>query len=357
VGGLNMEKVRYAIIGGGGIGKFHAQALAKIPGAKLVAIADHDEAKARELAASYNAKAYGQYRQMLECCQVDAVCICVPSGMHEIVAIACIEAGKHVLVEKPLEIRTDRCDRMIAAAARKGVLLGCVFQSRFSDAASWLKQAVDGGRFGKSVLGNAHIKWHRSSEYYDNSDWHGKKKLDGGGALINQGIHQVDLLRWLMGPVRTVSAMTKCIAHNGLEVEDLAVAILEFENGALGTIEATTAVWPGGPARLEIHGTTGSAVIEDGRLVLWQFRKRLPIDAKIEKAIEANQASGLGSAAADPFASLDTEGHRRQLKDFTKAIQTGGQPFVDGHEGRKAVELIKAIYESAAHQGKLVSLV
>ncbi len=345
--------VGFGIIGCGNIGPVHAAAIAGVKGAKLVGVSDVVEKSARALAEQYGAEAYTDYRKMLERKDLDAVCICVPSGLRVDIAVTSALAGKHVLSEKPLEISTQRIDRIIAATEQSKVLLGCIFQSRFAEGPQLLKKAIEQGRFGKLVLGNAYIKWYRSPEYYSSSGWRGTWKFDGGGALMNQGIHQIDLLQWFMGPVKSVRAQMKCAVHEGLEVEDLACAMLEFENGAYGTIEGSTAIWPGCPARVDIHGADGGAWLEDGAIKYWKFKKRAAGDAKIESALK--QESVLGSGAGDPLASLKTEGHRRQIEDFARAIRTGGKPRIDGREGRNAVALIEAIYK-AAKTGKTVQL-
>ena len=241
----------------------------------------------------------------------------------------------------------------IAAAAKAKVKLGCVFQSRFAEGARLVRSAVEKGRFGRIVLGDAYIKWYRSQEYYDSSQWRGTWKLDGGGALINQGIHQVDLLLWFMGPAKWVRAESRILAHERIEVEDLACATIGFENGALGVIEASTAIWPGHPARVEIHGSEGSAVVEDGELHFWRFKKETKADERVRASFRSDAA--LGSGAGDPLSDLKCEGHRRQIQDFVHAIRDDRPPFVDGPEGRRAVALIEAIYKSAA-SGKTVRL-
>jgi predicted dehydrogenase len=273
--------------------------------------------------------------------------------MRAEMAEACAKAGKHMLAEKPLEITTKRVDRIIRACDKAGVLLGCIFQSRFADDAQHIKKAIEQGRFGKLVLGDAYIKWYRSQAYYDSGAWRGTWELDGGGALMNQGIHQIDQILWFMGDVKTVRAQTATVGHKRIQVEDLATVLLEFKSGAQGVIEGSTAIYPGHPARVEVHGTAGSAVLEDGKLQFWQFEKRKPIDKKIEAALKGE--SELGSGAADPLASLKIEGHRRQYEDFVKALRTGRPPKVDGREGRRAVQLLEAIYKSA-RTGRAVTL-
>lgn len=345
--------VGFGIIGCGNIGPVHAAAIAEVKGAKLIGVADVVEKSAQALAGQYGATAYADYRQMIARKDLDAVCICVPSGLRVDIAVTCAEAGKHILSEKPIEISSKRIDRIIFAANKENVLLGCIFQSRFAEGPQLVKKAIEQGRFGQLVLGNAYIKWFRSQEYYSGSSWRGTWKFDGGGVLMNQGIHQIDLLQWFMGPVKTVRAQMKCIGHKGLEVEDLACAMLEFENGAYGTIEGSTAIWPGCPARVEVHGVNGGATLEDGAIKYWKFKKRQASDSKIED--ELKKESVLGSGAGDPLAGLKIEGHRRQIEDFARAIRTGGKPRIDGREGRNAVALIEAIYKSA-QSGKPVSL-
>ena len=348
-----MAKVGFGIIGCGNIGPVHAEALTGVRGAKLVAVSDVREETARKLGDQYGADIYTDYREMIARPDLHAVCLCVPSGLRVEIAETCAAAGKHILSEKPLEVSTKRIDRIIKATDKAGVLLGCIFQSRFSDDAQQIYHAIEEGRFGRLVLGDAYIKWYRSPEYYASGAWRGTKKIDGGGALMNQGIHQIDLLLWFLGKAVRVQAQKQCIAHEGLEVEDLATAMIEFESGAYGVIEGSTAIWPGHSARVEVHGTEGSAVMEDGALKFWQFAKCKPVDKKIAERL--NQESVLGSGAADPLAALKSEGHRRQLQDFSDAIQKGRQPRIQGREGRRAVELIEAIYK-AADSGKAVRL-
>lgn len=348
-----MPKVGYGIIGGGNIGPIHAEAIGQVKGAKLVAVADVAAGAAERLAGKYGAEAYTDFREMIARPDLDAVCLCVPSGLRMEIAETCAKAGKHILSEKPLEVTTKRIDRIVSACDKAGVLLGCIFQSRFSDDSLLIKKAIEQGRFGKLILGSADIKWWRSQEYYGTGAWRGTWKLDGGGALMNQGIHYIDLLQWFMGPVKAVTAQSALVGHTGLEVEDIATAMLEFENGAFGTIEGSTATWPGYSARIEIFGLDGSAILEDGKLKAWNFKKSKPQDKAILAAL--NEESALGSGAADPLASLKTEGHRRQIDDFTKAILAGRQPAIPGREGRHAVALIEKIYESA-RRGKKVTV-
>ncbi len=340
-----MRTIGFGIIGCGAIAPLHAESLQRIRGAKLVAAADLSEANVKRIASEYGAIPYTDYRVLLARDDIQAVSLCVPSGMRAEIAEVCAAAGKHILAEKPLEVSSKRIDRIIRATDKAGVLLGCIFQSRFAEGPRLVRRAVEEGRFGKLVLGDAYIKWYRSPDYYRRDAWRGTRKLDGGGALMNQGIHQIDLLLWFMGPVSRVRAQKACIAHRGLEVEDIATAMLEFENGAFGVIEGSTAIWPGHAARVEVHGSEGSAVIEDGKLVMWGFQKKKPWDRKAGKLLE--QESELGSGAGDPMSNLRADGHLRQIKDFVRAIRTGTPPLIDGREGRQAVHLIEMIYRAA----------
>ena len=283
---------------------------------------------------------------------VDAVIITTPSGAHCEPALIAAAAGKHVVVEKPLEITAERCDRIVAACDAAKVQLCTIFPSRFADSSVALKAAVTAGKFGRLTLGETTCKWWRSQAYYDEGGWKGTQALDGGGAMMNQAIHNVDLLLWMMGDATHVSGFTATLAHDRIEVEDTAVAIIRFQSGALGVIQATTSVHPGYPKTIAIHGNKGSAVIEQEDVLRWDFDPATPED----DAIKARFAAKVGASggAADPKA-ISYEGHRRQLADFVEAIRSNRPPAVDGREGRKAVALIQAIYEANA-TGRTVEL-
>jgi predicted dehydrogenase len=257
-----------------------------------------------------------------------------------------------VIVEKPLEITLKKCDRIIRECEKQGVQLATVFPSRFHDSSVELKRAIDAGRFGRLTVGDAYVKWFRAQQYYDSGAWRGTWSLDGGGALMNQAIHSVDLLTWLMGPVAEVRAQTATLAHERIEVEDTAVATLRFANGALGVIEATTAAFPGYLKRIEIHGSEGSAVLEEEDLKAWDFLKPQKQDRAIQDAMKKHKSTGGG--ASDP-AAIGHHGHAIQFRDMLDAIRQKRPPAIDGHEGRRSVEIILAIYKSA-ETGKLVKL-
>jgi len=334
------------IIGCGMIARFHAAAILELPNARLVALQSRNRGNAERVRAANGGLAvyYPTIEEFLRHPGLDVAIICTPSGQHLEPALQAAAAGKHVVVEKPLEITLERCDRLIDACDRAGVRLCTIFPSRFADANVVLKQAVDAGRFGRLTLGETTVKWWRSQEYYDEGGWKGTQALDGGGALMNQAIHNVDLLQWLLGPVKEVSAFTATLAHARVEVEDTAVACLRFANGALGVIQATTSVWPGLPKTIAIHGDQGSAVVEQEDLLCWAFARAEPQDEALRHRFA--QKVGASGGASNP-AAITHEYHRRQLADFIQAIQQGGEPRVDGREGRKAVEIILGIYQSA----------
>ncbi|MBM4040310.1 MAG: Gfo/Idh/MocA family oxidoreductase [Planctomycetes bacterium] len=334
----------FALIGCGAVGAHHVTAISQLRNARLVAVCDTIELSARRFGERAGVPWYTDYHEMLERDDVDIVNVCTPSGLHMEPALAAMASGKHCVVEKPLEIALDRCDAMIAAAQKAGVLLGAIFPSRFGAAAQELKKAVDAGRFGRLTLGDAYVRWWREQSYYDSGGWRGTWKLDGGGALINQTIHCVDLIQWYMGPARAVTALSGCLAHERIEADDANVVGVEWASGALGAIQGTTAAWPGFPKKIAISGDAGSAVLEEESLTFWQFRKERPRDAKIRAGLVGDKGHGTG--ASDPMA-FSPENHRRQLADFVRALERGTAPLVDGREGRKAVEIILAAYKSA----------
>jgi len=344
----------FGIIGCGMIAEYHTRAINEIPGARVVAAFSRSAPNAAKIAglAGRGCAVYDDLGRLLDHPGLNVVCVCTPSGAHREPAVAAARAGKHVVVEKPLEITLPRCDAIIDACAAAGVRLGAIFPSRFSPANLALKGAIDAGRFGRLTLGDTHVKWWRTQEYYDSGGWRGTRDLDGGGALMNQAIHNVDLLQWLMGDVASVQALIATLAHERIEVEDVAVAALRFKNGALGTIEATTAAFPGLQKRTEIHGDRGSARVEQDDITLWDFRDAAPADAEIRAALSAPR--GPNSGASDPR-GISHQGHRDQLIDFLAAIDAGRPAAIDGREGRKAVELIRAIYRSA-ETGRAVEL-
>ncbi len=344
--------VGFGIVGCGMIARFHARAIAEVRGARLVGCYNRSAEGAEALAHEFHCSAYLSLPALLADPHVQVVCVTTPSGAHAEPAIAAARAGKHVIVEKPLEISLRRCDAIIAACRENRVLLSAIFQSRFQPAAQRLKRAIEAGRFGRLTLADAAVKWYRTQAYYDQGAWRGTWKLDGGGALMNQAIHSVDLLVWLAGDVAELSAHTATLAHQRIEVEDCAAAALRFQNGALGAIVASTAAYPGSLKRIAVHGSHGSAVLEEDRLVQWEFAKPLAVDRAVQA--ELSQPSASGGGAADPQA-ISHAGHAAQIREMVQAIRNGAALSIDGAEARRSVEVILAAYRSA-RTGRRVQL-
>lgn len=340
------------IVGCGMIADFHAKAIQDTQGLHVAGATSRNRSSAEKFAESFPCTIHDSVEAMVADPEIQMVAICTPSGAHREPAVVAAEAGKHVVVEKPLEITLERCDQIIRACSDHKVVLSTIFPSRYHQASQTLKQAVGDGRFGTLTLGDAYVKWYRTQEYYDSGAWRGTWELDGGGALMNQAIHTVDLLLWLMGPVESVSAQTATLAHDRIEVEDVATANLKFRNGALGVIQATTAAYPGMLKRIEIHGSQGTAVLEEEDLKAWDFANPTSEDRQLLESLTGKTQTGGG--AADPKA-IGHHGHAAQYQDILRSIQKGTQPLIDGPEGRRSVELILAIYE-AAKTGQRISL-
>lgn len=335
-----METVRFALVGAGNIAKIYIAAFAVIPNATVTVVCSRTEATGRALAEKCGAAWEPDYHKAVARGDVDAVVVATPSGTHANIAVAAAEAGKHLLVEKPLDITLARVDSILQAAARAGIVLASVYPLRFTEGAQRAKMAVDAGRLGKLALADVSVKWFRPQSYYDNA-WRGRWAVDGGGALMNQAIHNVDLVQWLAGPVTSVVGRTTTLAHT-METEDTASALISYANGALGVIQGATSCWPGDPARVELHGDRGTIVLEEGRIVVWKLQDAVPGEEEAMVALE--QAAGSG--AADPMA-IGFEKHRRQIVDLIEAIQTGRSPAIRGEEARRSVEIVRAIYRSA----------
>lgn len=335
----------FGIIGAGGIADVHARAVKAITGTGPAGIYDIDPARSSSFAKRYSCRIFKSPDDLCRDPDIDIVCICTPSGHHLEPALRAVSEGKHCIIEKPLEITLERCDMIIEAGIKNNVIISGIFPMRFSDVNKELRKAIDAGRFGKFVLGDVYVKWFRTQAYYDEVKWRGSIIDGGGGAVMNQGIHSVDLLQWFMGKVDSVCAFTSSPGHMGIEVEDTAVAALRFSNGALGVIESSTAVNPGFFRKIEILGTKGSVVLEEEVIKTWKFAEELNDDQMVRDRFSGDHSSGGG--VSDPKAISD-EGHIRQFLDITKAIDERSKPAIDAVEARKAVELVLAIYESAA---------
>ncbi len=336
----------FGIIGAGFIGEFHARAIQEIPNAKLVAgCARSDKSVAAFSEKFPDCKMYRDFNEMLKDDSIDVVTICTPSGSHMEPAVAAARAGKHAIIEKPIEITLDRIDRINEAFDKAGTKIAGIFNNRFADNAKLFHETVQSGRFGRLTFAMAFGPWWRDQAYYDEGGWKGTIQYDGGGAMMNQGIHTIDLLQWLMGPVKSVQAYASTLAHQRIEVEDTGAAAVEFVNGALGTIACTTSMWPGHFRMVEVAGDEGTVALADTNFYFWQFKKETPEDEKIRKERLAFPVVSTG--ASSPGGGLTPELHRRNIAEFLDAVENNRDPAVSGREARKSVEIILAMYESA----------
>ncbi|MFQ3548779.1 MAG: Gfo/Idh/MocA family oxidoreductase [Armatimonadota bacterium] len=335
--------MRFGIIGCGVIGPWHAKAITSAKNAELVAVCDILPEKAKKVADEYGISSiYTNYQEMLESDTIEAVSICTPSGMHAEMGIAAARCGKHVLSEKPIDITLEKIDLLIDECKKANVKLGCIFQRRTSPMWRMIRDAITSGCMGKTVLGDAYLKYYRSQHYYDSADWRGTWELDGGGALMNQGIHMIDLMRWIMGPIESVYALCDHLVRN-IDVEDTACAVIKYKSGAFGVLEGTTSVNPGMNHRLEFHGEHGTILVDGEKIIKWDVPE---ITASCDVDGKGGVDVKIGTAHT-PITSEATEGHRLQIEDFCEAIKMDREPSVSGEEARKAVEVVLAIYESA----------
>ncbi|MDA0196811.1 MAG: Gfo/Idh/MocA family oxidoreductase [Bacteroidetes bacterium] len=333
---MKKTKLRVGIVGHGNITPIHVKSIEELDNCEFVALSSSSVEKRRKVATEHGVKTFADYNDMILQPEVDVIIICTPSGFHMEPTIAAANAKKHVITEKPLEVTVARCKEMIEACEKAGVTLSCIFQNRYASDYLKLEEAVKSGKLGKLLLGNAYIKWFRDQAYYDSADWRGTKRGDGGAVVINQGIHTIDLLMNIMGTAKSVFGNIRTLTHD-IEGEDLATANIEFESGALGTIEASTSIYDAFPEKLEIHGVDGSVVMEAGKIVYWNNRTdgELEIEENLEK-----------SGAKDPM-GIDYSRHKTQLNNIFNSILSGGAPAVTGVEARKTIELIEGVYKSA----------
>jgi len=336
-----MKKWKIGIAGAGMIADFHAQAILSLQNTQLIGFSNIREEGAKRLAQKFNVKSWPSINEMLHSEEVEIVMIATPSGAHMEPAIEAAHTGKHVLCEKPLEITLPRIDKMIKAHEQSGTYLGGIFNLRYNETTSIIKDAIEKGRLGVITSAAVHVPWWRNDAYYEG--WHGTWDLDGGGALMNQSIHMVDLLQYLMGPVESIGAFCSHEGHPQIEAEDTAVSILRFKNKALGLIYGTTASYPGQFRRLEITGTKGTIVLVENSLKVWQFAETLPEDEDILKTHGAIEGGG---GVSDP-AAISYINHAKNLAAFVAAIESGRKFEIDGAEARKAVDNIRDIYNSS----------
>ena len=340
-----MPPVGFAIAGSGMIAGVHVTALKEIPGARVAGVWSRSPEKTQRFAAEHKIRGYQSYPELLADPDVQVVVLCLPSGYHAEYGMQAALAGKHVVVEKPIDINLDKAKVLIDTCRRHDRTLSVIFQNRFTPAAQRLRKALDQGLLGRLILGDAYVKWYRSPAYYVSNAWRGTKAIDGGGALINQSIHTIDLLQWVMGGAKRVCGLTRTSTHT-IESEDLGVAVVEFVNGAVGVIEGSTAIQPGFKERIEIHGQKGSVILEGGNITAW----------KVEGCNEADyvdeQKISYGSTSSPAISHVN---HKAQFEEIVAALQRSAGPSVTGEEGLKALRIILGIYESS-EKGRWVDL-
>lgn len=338
------EKLKFAIVGCGMIASYHAKALNEIDGAVLSGAFDADKDALQKFCLNFNIKAFESFDDVLKSDEVDAICICLPSGLHYEFAIKCAKHKKHIVIEKPIALNIEQCDEIISCAEENHIMVTVISQLRYTESVKHLKNAVEKNLFGKITLADISMKFYRDPEYYSSSKWKGTVKMDGGGALMNQGIHGIDLLQYIMGPVKSVQAISKTLFHN-IETEDTLVAILEYENGAVGTVQATTSVYPGYQRKISVCGTEGTVVLCEDKIESWDMKNKdfMPVISN----------DGLNMKTGSRPDGMDFSLHKMQLNDFVECIKNNKKPFIDAYEGKKSVEIICAIYKSAKNGTKI----
>lgn len=333
---------QFAIIGCGAVSQFHAKAIQSLEDGNLYCVYDTRKERAEKFAKEYDCKVFATLEELFACEEVNVVNICVPSGLHAELAIKAARSGKHVIVEKPMAITKEQLDNIVQAAEENKTKVAVITQLRFTPAIQKAKAAIDSGRLGKILLADFRGKYYRSPEYYAAGGWRGTWAMDGGGALMNQGIHGIDLIQYLMGGVKSVYALCRT-QDREIEAEDSAYLIVEYKNGAIGSMHGTTVAKPGYPRTLEITGTKGTIKIEEDEIKAWD------IDGETEATKDTELKAG-----CDPMA-LTYEYHKMQFADLLEAIEQDRKPMVDVYEGRKPVDIILAAYESSK-TGKRIDL-
>ena len=332
-----MKPVGFAIAGSGMVADVQATALQEIEEARLIGVWSYTPGKTKKFADQYHIKGYQSYEDLLRDHDVQGVIVCLPSGYHAEYGVKAAASGKHVIVEKPIDISIHKARSLIEECRKNQVKLSVIFQYRFTPAARKIREAIDQGLLGKLILGDAHVKWYRSPEYYLSNPWRGSKAIDGGGALMMQAIHTIDLLQWFMGGVKSVMGTVKTFIHK-IDSEDLGVAAVEYVNGAVGVIEGSTAIQPSFKERIEIHGEKGSIILEGGSIKEW----------KVEDCNEADYVDAqkvvYGSSSSPAISHVN---HKAQLQNIIHAIRNNQEPLVNGEEGLKSLQIVLGIYRSS----------
>jgi len=338
--------VHIGLIGGGNITETHARAARAIPDVEISGIYGTNAGKIARLCRDYGGTPFENFDEFLKHRPMDLVVLGSPSGLHAEQGIAAARYGLHVLTEKPIEISTARADALIAAAKEAGVQLGVIFQDRAKPHIRQLKSWIEQNLLGRILFVDARVKWYRPPEYYADSRWRGTLALDGGGALINQGVHTVDLLVWLLGDVVRVQARTATLLHK-IDAEDTAVATLEFASGVLGVFHATTAAFPGYARRAEISGTEGTIILEHDRIIAADLKSASAAASVSAGLARLNESAKDENQSASSATVSDVRGHQAVLEDFLEAIRQHRAPACDGIEGRRSIALVEAIYRAA----------
>ena len=326
---MSSEPLGFGLVGCGVISETYAAALAGLDDAALVAVTDAIDERAERFAAEHGTTNAGSLEKLLATPEVQVVCVCAPSGLHAEIGLAAAEAGRHVVVEKPIDITLDAARRLIDGTRDRGVTLSVISQQRYNPGVQRAKTLLDQGRLGRLLEIWASVPWYRSPAYYQSGDWRGTWAVDGGGAFMNQGVHYADLVCWLCGQPEVVAAQCATLNHE-IEVEDVAMALLRFESGALGMLEATTVAYPGFETQLRISGTRGTIVLQNGALVAGGLE-------------DLGEDETLARAGALKM----PDGHRAQLADITRAINEGAEPPVGGEDGYQALKFVLDVYEAA----------
>lgn len=348
--------IGFAVVGLG-MGRHHCRSIKEAQGAELVAICDIDPARREKAAADYGCKAYASVDELLKDPDVQVVNVAVPTGLHADVGIRVAQSGRHVICEKPLDVNLEKADALLMACQDYGVKLASIFQRRLHPLSRRVKETVDSGQLGKVHYADIHLYWYRADSYYAGGNppgWRGTFALDGGGACMNQGIHSIDFISWIMGGVKSVYAKTGTFTHN-IEAEDVGTVLVTFKNGALGNITCTTSAYPGLTNDVHIFGNKGSIVLQDEKVVTWRIMQEdKEAEAALERELQALYPGSSTAIAADPMA-VGFDGHTIHVEDMVRAIREDRDPIIAGKDARHAVEICVAIQESAA-TGKEITL-
>ncbi|MCC7519264.1 MAG: Gfo/Idh/MocA family oxidoreductase [Verrucomicrobiae bacterium] len=332
----------FGILGAGMIAPFHAKSVKASQGGRLVAFCDMAKDRVEKISAEYDVKAYTLLDDMLKDPEVHVVNVCLPNHLHHAAVIKCAAAGRHVLTEKPPAMTLRETDDMIAACRRANVKFGCTVQCRVREAIQAIRTAIAQGRFGKLLHADAYMKWFRSVEYYHSEAWRSSRK-SGAGVTVQHAFHYVDLLQYLMGPAKRVQARMDNLAHPDVRLEDTLLAFVDFQNGAQGVVQASTALWPGTDIRIEVNGVDGTAIVVGERMTTWKFREDRPEDEAIRRLGDAAQATGASSPTALGFAD-----HGVVVQDMIDAVNTNREVVIPVSSVRPTLEMVLAMYQSAA---------